>query len=49
MRHTGIDQLEPLADLAERVDAGGGGHDGEGADPEEREQQPPAHSEDSNS
>ena len=39
LRHAGIDQLEPVANLAKRVDAGRGGEDGKAADPEEREQQ----------
>ena len=34
-----IDQIEPVANLAKRVDAGGGGEDGKAADPEEGEQQ----------
>ena len=45
LRHAGIDQLEPIADLAKRIDAGGRSQYGEGADPEECEQQPRAHSE----
>ena len=45
LRHAGIDQLEPIADLAKRVDAGCGGQHGEAADPEEGEQQPRAYSE----
>jgi hypothetical protein len=45
LRDTGIDQLEPIADLAKRVDARGRGQYGEAADPEECEQQPRAHSE----
>ena len=44
LRHAGIDQLEPMADLAKRVDARSRGQYGEGADPEEREQQPCADS-----
>ncbi len=38
LRHTGIDQLESIADLTKRIDARGGGQHCEGADPEEREQ-----------
>ena len=45
LRHAGIDQLEPFADLAKCVDARGRGQNGEGADPEECEQQPRANSE----
>ena len=45
LRNAGIDQLEPLADLAKRVDAGRRGQHREGADPEECEQQPRPHSE----
>jgi hypothetical protein len=40
LRHAGIDQLEPIADLVKCIDAGGRGQHGEGADPEECEQQP---------
>ena len=43
LRHAGIDQFEPLSDLARRVDASRGGHHCERANPEEREQQPPAY------
>jgi hypothetical protein len=45
LRHAGIDQFEPVSDLAESIDTGGGGKNGEGADPEEGEQQPPADAE----
>ena len=38
-------RFEPVADLAESIDAGGGGKNGKGADPEEGEQQPPADAE----
>jgi len=44
LRHAGIDQLEPIAHLAKRVDASGGGQHSEAADPEECEQQSPAYS-----
>ena len=44
LRHAGIDQLEPIADLAKCIDAGRRGQDGEAADREECEQQPRTHS-----
>jgi hypothetical protein len=39
LRHAGIHQIEPVANLAKRVDAGRSGKDGKAADPEEGEQQ----------
>jgi hypothetical protein len=45
LRHAGIDQFESVVDLAESINTGGGGKNGEGADPEESEQQPPADAE----
>ncbi|HKF08739.1 MAG TPA: hypothetical protein VKB89_08465 [Xanthobacteraceae bacterium] len=45
LRHAGIDHLQPIADLAKRVDARGRGQHSEAADAEEGEQQARANSE----
>ena len=44
-RNARLDDVEPVANLPEGVDSGCGSQHGEGADAEEREQQPRAHSE----